>query len=202
MTASVWMMRGALALPAAIGLIRYWNDAISYGAFIHLSGDWAVWILLLTLAVTPLSRLFPRFALVKLLLRRRRDLGLAVFAYASLHTLVYLERKTDLALIVSEGLDPGLWTGWLALVLFAALAATSNNASVRALRSWWKRLHILIYPGAVLTLAHWILTAFDPATAYLHTAVLTAIVALRAVLSLRPVRQRLQAARAAQSSVT
>jgi sulfoxide reductase heme-binding subunit YedZ len=198
----VWLLRGALAIPAALALARYWSDSISYGEFIHISGDWAVWLLILTLSLTPLTRLFPRLRVVRMLMRQRRDIGLAVFAYASLHTLAYLERKSDFGLILSEGLDPGLWTGWLALVFFSALAVTSNNAAMRALRRGWKKIHLFVYPAAALTMAHWLFTAFDPGMGILHAGILLAIVTLRVVLSLRPVRERMQAARAAQSSIT
>jgi sulfoxide reductase heme-binding subunit YedZ len=37
------------------------------------------------------------------------------------------------------------------------LALTSNDASVRALKRGWKRLHRLAYPAAVLVLVHWII---------------------------------------------
>ena len=34
-----------------------------------------------------------------------------------------------------------LYTGSLGLITLYSMAATSNNASVRAMGPWWKRLH-------------------------------------------------------------
>lgn len=72
-------------------------------------------------------------------------------------------------------------TGWIAMFIFVALAVTSNNASVRALGKRWKSLHKLVYVAAILTFLHWILTAFDPLTGYIHAAILLGIQALRLV---------------------
>ena len=57
---------------------------------------------------------------------------------------------------------------------------TYNDYSVRVLRHRWKSLHKAVYAGAILTLTHWILTAFafDPTTACAYLAVM---LALRAV---------------------
>ena len=78
-------------------------------------------------------------------------------------------------------------TGWLAFAIFLPLALTSNDASVRMLGRSWKRLHRAVYAAAVLSFAHWILEAFDPAVAYAHLAVLAAIQSAR----LAPAARRL-----------
>ena len=57
--------------------------------------------------------------------------------------------------------------------------------AVRALGRAWKRLHRLVYPAAILAFLHWVLTAYDPATAYVHVAILTAIEAVRIGLQYR-----------------
>jgi sulfoxide reductase heme-binding subunit YedZ len=59
---------------------------------------------------------------------------------------------------------------------------------VRWLKRNWKRLHRLVYLGAALALAHWMLTAFDPLAAYIHAGVLIAIEALRLVLQAQRAR--------------
>ena len=59
------------------------------------------------------------------------------------------------------------------------LAATSNDAAVRSLRARWKWLHRAVYVAAALTFGHWVLTAFDPTTAYVHLGILAALQALR-----------------------
>ena len=76
-------------------------------------------------------------------------------------------------------------TGWVALALFVPLAVTSNDIAVRALKQSWKRLHQLVYPAAILMFLHWVLSAFDPMTAYIHIAVLAVIELVRIGLQSR-----------------
>jgi sulfoxide reductase heme-binding subunit YedZ len=178
--ALVW---GLLALPGAWSLASYLTGAATYGEALHQTGDLSVQLLILTLAVSPLRRLFPRAGWTRWLGRHRRAFGVAVFAYALFHTLLYLVRKADLGLILSEGARPDLLAGWLGLVVFAALAATSNDLSVRLLMAAWKRLHLLVYAGAALSFAHWLLTAYDPKFALIHAGVLAAVLCLRIGLS-------------------
>jgi sulfoxide reductase heme-binding subunit YedZ len=174
---ALWIL---LAAPGLLLLQRYGSGAVSYGEFIHWSGDISVWLLIATLAVTPLRRIV-RGGFNVWLGKRRRDLGVATFAYAAGHLGAYLIRKADIDLIWLESVEPGLLTGWIALVIFLALALTSNNASARWLKAGWKRLHWLVYAGAALTAAHWLLTAFDPTVAIIHTTIIAALLALRFV---------------------
>jgi sulfoxide reductase heme-binding subunit YedZ len=106
-------------------------------------------------------------------------MGVASFAYAALHTIAYLEKKWGADLIVTEGLKPGIATGWLALAIYLVLAITSNNRSVRSLGRSWKTLHRSVYAAAALVFAHWILTAFEPQLAFTVLAALCAVEALR-----------------------
>jgi len=112
--------------------------------------------------------------------KRRRDLGVATFGYAAGHLAAYLIRKAGAPdLILEEGLDPSLLTGWIAFAVFAALAATSNNLSVRWLKAGWRRLHWLVYPAAILSAAHWVLTAFDPLVGSIHVIAIGLLLAMR-----------------------
>lgn len=170
----LWLM---LALPG-LSIAGRWAatpQAYGFGHAIGDSGDWAAWLLLATLAVTPLRRLLAPGRITRWLLRHRRDLGVASFVYAAGHTIIYLTDKPALAVILREGARAELLTGWLALLLFAPLAATSSDRAVRALRRNWKRLHRLVHPAAALVFAHWALTAFDPMAAYLHIGLLAVI---------------------------
>lgn len=190
--ALLWL---ALAAPAAWQLYAYRTGVMSYGEILHESGDLSVQLLIVTMAATPMRLLAPRAAWAAWLVKRRRDFGVATFGYAALHLAVYAVRKADLARIADEGLAPEILTGWIAMVIFTALAATSNDASMRLLKRGWKALHRWVYPAAVLALAHWVLTAFDPLLAYVHAGVLAALEALRLVL-------QAQRRNARQSSVT
>lgn len=160
-------------------------DVYGFGHAIGDSGDWAAWLLMLTLAITPVRLLFPRRGWTTWLMRRRRDLGVASFAYAAGHTVIYLADKASPAVILSELGLSDIIVGWLALALFVPLAATSNNLSTRKLGRTWKRLHRLVYPAALLTFAHWVLASFDPITAYIHVGILAAIELMRLGLQAR-----------------
>jgi len=168
-----------LAVPALYILGRYLKDAIPYGQVIHDTGNWSIGLLSLALAVTPLRRVLPEARWPRWLMTHRRALGVASFAYAALHTSTYLQRKWGYGYILKEGVEPDLLTGWLALTIFLLLAITSNDASVRALRRNWQRLHRTVYVAAGLVFAHWILTALERQTAYICLAVLCAIELLR-----------------------
>jgi methionine sulfoxide reductase heme-binding subunit len=173
------LLAALLAIPWAWLAFGYLTGRLFYGEMVHASGEWAIWCLMGALAVTPLHRLFPRHAWTAWLLPRRRYLGVATFAYAALHAIVYVLRQGELPRILAEALEAGLLTGWLAFAIFVPLALTSNNISVRTLGRAWKRLHLAVYAAAVLSFAHWILVAFDPTAAYAHLAVLAAIQSAR-----------------------
>ncbi len=174
-----------LAIPAMWLSFGWISGSLTYGETVTETGRWAAWLLITTLAITPLRLIFGKGAWLTWLVRRRRSFGVATFAYAAFHTLVYVARKQDLGLMAEEATEPWLWAGWLALAIFLALALTSTDAAVRTLRRWWKRLHRLVYAGAVLMFVHWALSAFDPTLAYAHIALLGALEATRVVLQLR-----------------
>lgn len=175
-----------LALPGAADAVRYAGGGLGYGEVLQASGAWSVRLLIVTLAIGPLRLAFPRAGWAGWLTRRRRDLGVATFGYALFHLGVYLARKAPAPeLIVREGLEPGMLVGWIAFVVFLALAVTSNDASVRALGRRWKALHRWVYAGAALTMAHWLTTAFELREGLLHGAVLVTVVAIGTGLRLR-----------------
>jgi sulfoxide reductase heme-binding subunit YedZ len=186
-----------LAAPPAVVLVLYARDAMSYGQVLHFTGDWSVRLLILALAVTPLRLMFPRAPAMRWALRRRRDVGVAAFGYAAFHLAAYLAHKMSPALILQEGKEADLATGWLAFLIFCALAATSNDAAVRALKRNWKRLHRMVYVAAVLAFAHWLMTAFELRDAVVHAGVLATLEAARILLQLKA---RLATASASRSS--
>ena len=180
----LWLV---LALP---GFWIAWRwlftpDSYGYGHAIGESGDWAAWLLMVTLAVTPIRLVFRRRAFAQWLMRRRRDFGVASFAYAAGHTAIYLWKKGSLELVLAELDQDFILVGWLALALFVPLAMTSNDASMRMLKRSWKTLHRLVYPAAVLTFLHWVWSAFDPTTAWIHIGILAAIELVRIVIQWR-----------------
>ena len=155
----IWLV---LSLPALIVLYRFSTDSLSYGQVIHQTGIWSVAFLMVVMAITPLRHLFGPARWVQILLRQRRALGVASFGYAALHTGVYLERKWGADLILKEALEATLATGWVALLVFALLAATSNDGSVRRLKRRWKVLHRWVYPGGGADLRALVAGQFRP----------------------------------------
>jgi methionine sulfoxide reductase heme-binding subunit len=118
------------------------------------TGDWTLYMLCLTLAVTPLRRLTKWNAVV----RYRRMLGLFTFFYALLHFTAFLwfDHFFDVAAMWQDVLKrPFITVGFLAFVLLVPLAATSTNAMVRRLGGkHWSQLHKLVYVIAPLGILH------------------------------------------------
>lgn len=117
------------------------------------SGDWTLYFLCFTLAVTPLRRLTGQAWLLKL----RRMLGLFCFFYASLHFLCFLwfDHFFDLAEMWKDVKKrPFITVGFSAFVLLIPLAATSTHAMQRRLGRRWAQLHRLVYGIALLALVH------------------------------------------------
>jgi methionine sulfoxide reductase heme-binding subunit len=117
-------------------------------------GDTAIRILLVTLAISPIRDITGWAPIVVI----RRRVGLAAFFYAALHLLAYfwLDRNWSLpGLLQDVTLRTYIMLGMAALTLMIPLAITSNNSSIKKLgRKAWDRLHWLIYPLAILAVAH------------------------------------------------
>ncbi len=155
-----WLLKPAvfilLLLPVlflAWGVSQDTLGANPVEAVIRDLGDWGLRMLLLTLLVSPLRRLFnmPR------LLRFRRMLGLFAFFYVFLHLLGYLwlDQGFDWQEIWLDVVErPFITVGMLAFVLLIPLAFTSTKGMIRRLGKNWKRLHRLVYPIAILAVVH------------------------------------------------
>ena len=117
------------------------------------TGEWTLYFLCITLAVTPLRRLSGWNWLVRL----RRMLGLFVFFYVCLHftTFIWFDHFFDLQAMWKDIVKrPFITVGFTAFVLLIPLALTSTNAMVRRLGRRWQTLHRLIYVVAVLGMLH------------------------------------------------
>ncbi|WP_422931807.1 ferric reductase-like transmembrane domain-containing protein [Singulisphaera sp. PoT] len=121
---------------------------------IRTTGILSLIFLLLSLAVTPVSRLTGQGWLGQF----RRMLGLYAFFHAALHFLLFfaLDRDGSLADTASEVVKrPYLLVGMVGLVLMIPLAATSTDAMIRRLGpSRWKALHRLAYLAATAGVLH------------------------------------------------
>jgi methionine sulfoxide reductase heme-binding subunit len=117
------------------------------------SGDWTLYFLALTLAITPLRRLSGQHWLQAM----RRMLGLFAFFYACLHftTFIWFDHFFDLGEIGRDVWKrPFITVGFTALLLLIPLAVTSTNAMQRRLGRRWSQLHRLVYGVALLALLH------------------------------------------------
>ena len=118
--------------------------------------------LCLTLAVTPLRRIFGINSLVKF----RRMLGLFAFFYGALHLLTYIwfDRWFNLVSAAEDVVQrPFILVGMTAFVLMVPLAITSTNRMVKRLGGkTWARLHRLAYIAAIAGVVHfWMLVKSD-----------------------------------------
>ena len=143
-------------------------------------GDWALRFLLIALAVTPLRRLTHWAPLARL----RRMLGLFAFFYVCLHLASYV--GVDLffdwaALWKDVAKRTYITLGMAAVVLLVPLAVTSTDGMIRRLGGRaWRRLHMLVFPAAILGVAHyWMMVKADIRQPLLHAAVLAVLLGSR-----------------------
>jgi sulfoxide reductase heme-binding subunit YedZ len=145
----------------------------------HWTGDWTIWMLLISLAITPVRRLSPKLAW---LIRFRRMLGLFAFFYATLHLLTYVLLFSGFDLpgafdAIRHGQFHILRDDWIAIwptmrddvakrrfiqvgllsyfILFL-LALTSPQWVLRRMGGKpWQTLHRTVYGAAVLGVIHY-----------------------------------------------
>jgi sulfoxide reductase heme-binding subunit YedZ len=119
------------------------------------TGDWTLYFLCLTLAVTPLRRISNWNWLIKL----RRMLGLFAFFYAVLHftTFLWFDHFFEIDEMLKDVVKrPFILVGFIAFVLLIPLAATSTNGMIRRLGGKrWQWLHRLIYLIGPLGILHY-----------------------------------------------
>ena len=118
------------------------------------TGDWTLYFLCITLAVTPLRRLTKWNWLLKL----RRMVGLYAFFYGLLHftTFLWFDHFFDVQEMLKDVVKrPFITVGFIAFVLLIPLAVTSTNGMVRRLGGKrWQWLHRLVYVIAPLGILH------------------------------------------------
>lgn len=149
-----WIVLSIPALPMISGLITN-DDARIVHRLLHPTGEFAARFMIIAMMITPLTLLLPDWRAPRWLLRRRRYLGVAAFAYGFAHTVLYLVDEGVVAFTSAELVKTAIWTGWLALLVFVPLAITSTDGWVRRLGRRWKPMQRAVYASAVLTLIHW-----------------------------------------------
>jgi len=151
----------------------------------HVTGGWTLRFLLVSLAVTPLRRLFGWRWLAPL----RRTFGLIAFSYACLHffTFIGLEHFFRWELILEDVLKRRYVTaGFAALLCLVPLAATSTRAMMRRLGRRWNNIHRLAYLAAILGTIHFLwLVKVDLREPLVYAAVLGLLLGARLWLRLK-----------------
>jgi len=116
----------------------------------------------LTVAITPLRRIFGINSLVKF----RRMLGLFAFFYGFLHLLTYIwfDRLFNFVSVAADVAQrPFILVGMTAFLLMVPLAITSTNKMVKRIGGKrWAKLHRLVYLAAIAGVVHfWMLVKSD-----------------------------------------
>lgn len=172
----------------------------------HETGLWALRLLLLTLAITPLCRVTGISEWVRL----RRMIGLYSFLYAVLHFATYavLDQGLDMGEFLTDVVKrPYVTLGFSTFLLLIPLAATSHNRIMRLLGGRrWKRLHRLVYLAGLGGVLHYLwLVKADILSPLLYLALFLGLMLFRLPTRIRarlidlpqkilplPCRQRLQ----------
>jgi sulfoxide reductase heme-binding subunit YedZ len=174
---------GLLLAPALVLLAAFAAGALGAEPVERLQdelGRWAVRLLLLSLAVTPLRLLWRWNRLILV----RRMIGVAALAYALGHLASYAALEDwVLAKIAGEIASRIYLTiGAAALAGLIVLGLTSTDAAVRRLgAARWQALHRASYAIAPLAVTHVFLqTRLDAGEAFVLAGVLAWLLALRA----------------------
>jgi len=147
----------------------------------HQTGIWTLRFLAMTLAATPVRRIFG----VPELIRYRRMLGLYAFFYGYMHlmTYVWLDKLFDFGEMWRDiWKRPFIIAGLTAFVLMIPLALTSTSWAIGKLGGRrWRMLHRLVYASAAAGVLHYVwLVKSDVRAPLTYAALFTALFLLRA----------------------
>jgi sulfoxide reductase heme-binding subunit YedZ len=197
---TVALLKGLVFVLALVPLARLvagvvyfpdWLGANPAEFITRSTGDWTLRFLLLTLAVTPLRKLFGWHVLAGF----RRMLGLFAFFYGVVHLSSYVsfDHVFDLEEILADIVKrPFITVGFAALVLMLPLAVTSTNAMVRRLGARrWLALHRLVYVIAPLGVLHfWWMVKADIREPAIYAAILALLLGYRLYARAKEQRRR------------
>lgn len=153
----------AASLPAAALAYRFSINDLTANPGDYLTdqtGSWALALLVISLAVTPLRRITGWNEVIRL----RRMLGLFAFFYATLHLLTWIVfvHYFDLPFMIEDVVErPFITIGMATFLILLALAVTSNRFAIRRLGRRWQTLHRLAYVAAISAIIHfwWLVKA-------------------------------------------
>ena len=184
---ALWLL---VVLPAPVLAARLLLDQLGANPIEeleHATGGWALRFLIASLAVTPLLRLTGWGWLV----RERRFLGLAAFAWTVIHLSVYtvVDWFFDWSEIWKD-IRKHLYItlGMLAFVLLVPLALTSTQGAIRRLGGGrWRSLHRLVYVAVLAGCLHYLWAVKQDITMpVIYASVTVALLATRGMQRRRP----------------
>lgn len=144
----------------------------------------------LTVAVTPLRKIFGINSLVKV----RRMLGLFAFFYGTLHLLTYVwfDQLFNFVSVAQDVVKrPFILLGMTAFVLMIPLAITSTNKMVKRLGGKrWAMLHRIVYLSAIAGVIHfWMLVKSDTRLPFTFAFILLFLLGYRLFAKYAPKQQ-------------
>jgi len=155
------------------------------------TGKYALILLILALACTPLNTVFGFRQAIKV----RRALGLYAFMYASIHFLIFigLDYQFDLNLLKEAIFEKRYaLVGFAAGLILLTLALTSTRGWMKRLGKTWTKLHKFVYLAGILVIVHYVwLVKSDIRVPLLYGALVLILLILR-IPSVRRAASRLR----------
>ena len=178
----VWVIYFIGFIPAVVLFYRAFLNILGADplkTLEHELGEYALIFLIILLSFSPIMK-FMNINLIKF----RRSIGLLAFWYATLHFLTYtiLDQQLIWDLLIGDLIKrPYIIVGFFAFLTLIPLALTSNTWSMRRFgMAYWKKLHILVYPSAMLAALHYVLLVKSwPIKPLLYILVITLLITYR-----------------------
>ena len=148
----------AALLPLLLLIVNWTQDNLTFNPIHALelrTGKYALVLLILSLACTPLNTVFGFRQALKI----RRPLGLYAFLYAGLHFLIFvgLDYQFDLFLLKEAIFEKRYaLVGFAAGLILLSLAITSTRGWMKRLGKTWAKLHKFVYLAGILVVIHYV----------------------------------------------
>ena len=154
-----WVVYLLLTLPLPYMFYsadKGWMGVEPINALEREMGEWALKLVIIGLAITPLRKY------LKLnLLKFRRAIGVMAFVYVAVHLGIWVVLDMSLRwgqMWADIWKRPYITIGMAAFILMIPLAVTSNNLSLRKMGAGaWRKMHKAVYLIAVLGAVHFIM---------------------------------------------
>ncbi len=177
-----------LLVPLALLAYRFYSEGFGANPIETINrytGDWALRILLLTLAFSPLIRITRWHNIIQY----RRMVGLFAFFYVCVHLSSYivLDQFFDFSEIIDDVFKrPFITAGFSAFILLIPLAVTSTNKMVERLQYRWIQLHRIIYFIGMLAVLHfWWMVKIDTREPMIYAIILAILLGFRFIFYIK-----------------